>query len=361
MDYPRILEGGLNAQFWSIYMGRTAGDGKATKTAVKRIDSVLELVRRNPNKLGLALTAEDVRTHVKAGKLACLMGVEGGHIIENELATLRTYHRLGVRYMTLTHSFHTDWADSAGYAFDIKPKHGGLTEQGREIVREMNRLGMMVDISHVSEKTFYDALAVTKAPVIASHSSCQAINAHPRNMSDDQLRALAKNGGVIQINFFPVFIDPDYQEQREALGKKLKKEIAEISQKYGDDRRAIERANRRLLMTHPDRYRTPLKVLIDHFDHAIRIAGPDHVGLGSDFDGVSDLPEGMEDVTRLPSITLELLKRGHSEETVKKVLGGNVLRVMEEVERTARELALGGSTSTAEGAENEAKKNEKVK
>lgn len=338
VDYPRILEGGLDAQFWSIWMGETPGDGKATKIALKRIDAVHELVRRHPDRLGLARTEGDVRKLHAEGKLACLMGVEGGHIIENELATLRTYFDRGVRYMTLTHSFHNELADSAGYAWDLEPRHGGLSERGREVVREMNRLGMMVDISHVSKQTFWDVLGMVEAPVIASHSSCAAINPHPRNLDDDQLRALARNGGVIQINFFPVFIDPEYREAQQELGKRLATEIARLGEKYGDNVREHQRATDRLLRNHPDRYRTPLSTLIDHFDHAIRVAGPDHVGIGSDFDGVSDLPEGMEDCSMLPRITYELLKRGHSEETLKKVLGGNVLRVLRSCEETAWRL-----------------------
>jgi len=201
MDLPRMREGGLDVQFWSIYMGETEGDGRAIREALGRIDAVHELVRRHPDELALVTTAAGIRRAVAEGKIANLMGVEGGHILENRLSVLRTYQRLGVRYLTLTHSFHIDWADSAGMGVPLEPLHGGLTPFGEEVVRELNRLGVMVDISHVSDDTFWDVMKITRAPVIASHSSCRAVYDHPRNMSDDMLRAVAENGGEVMIHF----------------------------------------------------------------------------------------------------------------------------------------------------------------
>jgi len=330
MDLPRLREGMFDAVFWSIYMGRTEGDGTAIKTAVRRMDSVHELVRKYPDDLLLATTAEDIRRASKEGKIACLMGIEGGHIIENELAALRTLFRLGARYMTLTHSFNTPWADASGVGGSVAGEHGGLTAYGEEIIAEMNRLGMMVDISHVADDTFWDAVRVSTAPVIASHSSVRALADHPRNMSDEMLKALAKNGGVIQINFYNAYIDQVLVEQQMALQPR----IAEATEKFKDKPQLLWQERRRIY-SEMDMARTNGSVVVDHIEHVIKVAGADHVGLGADFDGVPATPNGLEDCSKIIYITEELLRRGHSEETVKKVLGGNLLRVMEEVERVA--------------------------
>lgn len=334
MDLPRIRQGGLDVQFWSIYMGRTEGTGAAIRKAVERIDAVYQMAARYPDRTGVALSVADVRRIVDEGRMASLMGLEGGHIIEDSLGALRTFHRLGVRYMTLTHSFHTSWADSSGTTTVPEPEHGGLTAFGEQVVREMNDLGMMVDVSHVSDDTFWDVLRVSRAPVIASHSSCRAVANHVRNMSDDMLRALARNGGVIQINFYPAYID----EAATAASKKhsltVKPLLEALRGEYEGRPFAARRARRRIVAEHPYP-QTSMDTLLDHFDHALHVAGPDHVGLGADWDGVPSMPRGMEDVTRLPSLTRGLLGRGHSAETVRKVLGENLLRVMEEVERAA--------------------------
>jgi membrane dipeptidase len=341
MDLPRMVEGGLDVQFLSIYMGKVEGPGTGPGTAVqrslRRIDAAWRMTRRHADRAEMALTAVDVRRIVAAGKIAFLMGMEGGHMIEDDLAVLRMYHRLGVRYLTLTHSFHTNWADSAGIGEPIEPSHGGLTDLGREIIREMNRLGMIVDLSHVSEETFADAIETTVAPPIASHSSCRALHDHPRNLKDEQLRALASKGGVVQINFFSGFIDPAYRQASERRRAELAPQVDKLRERFGEDEEGFRRARRELFREHP-LPKTPLSVLIDHIDHAIRVAGPDHVGLGADWDGVEALPEGMEDCSRLPSITFELLRRGHSEETIRKVLGENTLRVLARCEEVAREL-----------------------
>lgn len=337
MDLPRMREGGLDVQFWSIYMGPREGEGQAIREAIQRIDAVHRLVERHPDELALATRVQDIREQVAAGRVSNLMGIEGGHIIENDLAALRVFHRLGVRYMTLTHSFHTDWADSSGTSEDLEPRHHGLSEFGEEVVLEMNRLGMMVDISHVSDETFWDVLAVSKAPVIASHSSTRAVADHRRNMRDEMLRALADHGGVIMINFFPGYIDERFIEQGAAYNAEWGDRLAELSRLHADDPKARAMAYRQHFMAHP-LPETSLDVLLDHFDHAIAVAGPDHVGIGADWDGVPSMPVGMEDVTDLPDLTRGLLERGHSPETIRKVLGENILRVMAEVEAVGEQL-----------------------
>jgi membrane dipeptidase len=269
------------------------------------------------------------------------MGVEGGHMIDDDLAILRDYYRLGVRYMTLTHSFHTRWADSSGMSSEpLEPLHHGLTAFGEDVVREMNRLGMMVDVSHVSDETFFDVMRVSRAPVIASHSACRAIADHPRNMSDDMLRALAAGGGVVLINFYPAYIDEKANALTKAYFEKWKDELEAIREQAGDDPVARYTAMRAHFAAHPVP-QTSLDVLLDHFDHALQVAGPDHVGIGADWDGVPSMPRGMEDVSALPHLTEGLLARGHDEATVRKVLGENLLRVMERVEAVSREIAAG--------------------
>ena len=345
MDMPRIREGGLDAEFWSIYTGEAKVPGEAMRIALERIDAVHRLVESHPQEMGLATTAADIRRLVAEGRFASLMGVEGGHMIEDDLAILRTYYRLGVRYMTLTHSFHTSWADSSGTQSVPEPVHHGLTPFGEDVVREMNRLGMMVDVSHVSDETFFDVMRVSRAPVIASHSSCRAIANHPRNMSDEMLKALAANGGVILINFYPGYIDEQANALTKAYFEKWKDELAAMREKAGDDTTALYAAMRAHFAQHPVP-QTSLDVLLDHFDHALQVAGPDHVGIGADWDGVPSMPRGMEDVSHLPALTRGLLERGHDEATVRKVLGENLLRVMERVEAMAREIAAeAGSAS----------------
>jgi membrane dipeptidase len=292
------------------------------------------MVEHHADRVVLARSAADIRRAVARGQLASLMGLEGGHIIEGRLAALRSFYRLGVRYMTLTHSFNTEWADSSGTTDPVAPRHGGLTDFGEHVVREMNRLGMMVDVSHVSDETFWDALATSRAPLIASHSSARGVTDHPRNLSDEMLGALAARGGVAMLNFYSAYIHAPtrervrafFAEHREALDA-----IWRVPELTLWERHARARA---FYAAHPVP-RAPLDALLDHFDHAIRVAGADHVGLGADWDGVASMPEGLEDVSRLPVLTHGLLARGHSPATVRKVLGENLLRVMSEVERSA--------------------------
>ena len=333
VDLPKLREGGYDAVFWAIYMGDTPGDGTAIKTALKRIDSVHEMVRRFPDDLMLATTAADIRAAAAQNKIACLMGLEGGHIIEDELAVLRMYHELGVRYMTLTHSFNTNWADSGGTDLLVEAEFDGLSDFGEKIVLEMNRLGMMVDVSHVADSTFWDALAVSEAPMLASHSSCRTLADHPRNMSDDMIKAMAERGGVIQINFYTGYIDAE----KIALAMELRPKVAEIREKYAGDPNKV-REERRRLYRETFSMETPASVVVDHIEHVIKIAGAEHVGLGADWDGVSQVPVGLEDASKVIYITEEMLARGHDEDTIKKVLGGNMLRLMEEVEKTAASM-----------------------
>jgi membrane dipeptidase len=338
MDLPRIRQGGLDVEFWSIYMGEREGDGRAIREALDRIDAVHRMAALHPDVV-VATSVAELREQVAAGRFVSMMGLEGGHIIEGSLAALRSFYRLGVRYMTLTHSFHTSWADSAGTVKVVPPLHRGLTDQGREIVREMNRIGMMVDISHVSDETFRDVIAIAQAPVLASHSSVRAVAGHKRNLSDDMLRALSANGGVIMINFYSAYLDEAVAAETGAYYREWGDRLKEIATSYSSNWWAEWEARRRHYAKHPAP-QTTLDILLDHFDHAIAVAGPDHVGIGADWDGVASFPMGLEDISQLPALTLGLLERGHSEQTIRKVLGENLLRVLERVEQVAARLQL---------------------
>jgi len=325
-----MREGGLDAIFFSIWLTGDVTGPIAVKRAFAQIDAVREAVRTHPD-LVLATSAADIRRAASMKKIAVLMGMEGGHMIDNDLGLLRTYAALGVRYLTLTHSLNTTWADSSG----DKPVHGGLTDFGRDVVRELNRLGVMVDISHVSDKTFFDALAVTRAPIIASHSSCRAIADSPRNMTDDMLRALSRNGGVVMINYNAGFLSEEFRTARRSPELNARIESAN-KQCDGNEACAIregERINQEAMLK-GELPKVTWANIIEHIDHAVKIAGIDHVGLGSDFDGAV-MPLGMEDVSKLPRITDALQKKGYSEQDVQRILGGNILRVMEQVERIA--------------------------
>ena len=330
IDVPRMREGGLDALFFSIFVPDDVTGPLAVRRAMALIDSVHEAVRRHPADLVLATTAADIRRAVADGKIAALMGMEGGHMIDDDLGLLRSYARLGVRYLTLTHSANTNWADSSG---DV-PRHNGLTAFGKDVVRELNRLGMMVDVSHIADKTFYDALEVTKAPVIASHSSCRAIANHPRNTTDDMLRVLARNGGVVMINYSVGFLSEEHRVATEKAGGTAKV-FENLLKTCGDNEACaileMDRVTRTEMMS-GELPKVSWEKIVDHIDHAVKVAGVEHVGLGSDFDGTS-VPLGMEDASKLPKLTQGLLDRHYSERDIQKILGGNILRVMEEVER----------------------------
>jgi membrane dipeptidase len=343
IDVPRMRDGGLNAIFFSIWIPSKTVGPEAIKKAIDQIDTVREAVRKHPNDLVLATTADEIRAAKKQNKIAALMGVEGGHMIDNDLAVLRSYAVLGVRYMTLTHMGNTDWADSS----TDTPAHNGLTDFGKQVVLEMNRLGVMIDISHVSDKTFYDAIATSKAPVIASHSSSRAIAEAPRNMTDDMMRALAKNGGVIQINYHVGFLSQEFRDFEKAHPEAEKEINDEVKKRCGDNESCSMVMGDQVVRDLMQAGKLP-KVdwtkIIDHLDHAVKIAGVDHVGLGSDFDGAV-MPIGMQDVTHLPQITDALLKKGYSDSDIRKILGENTLRVMSEVERVSRQLNFPQSNS----------------
>ena len=342
ISLDKAKRGNLGAEFFSIWVDPETNKGHFAQHAFDLIDSVYEQAARHPDRMMMAFSTTDIERAHKEHRFAALMGIEGGHSIENDMHLLRDYYRLGVRYMTLSWSNTNEWADSSGDINDSKVQHhNGLTDFGKQVVLEMNRLGMMVDISHVADKTFWDAIETTKAPVIASHSSARALTNAPRNMTDDMLRAVAKNGGVVQVNFFSGFLDEDY---RKASAAQSKDQAAAI-QKYIDSLRAegkpvnyieVNRLDREWMAKIP---RPPFKDLIDHIDHIAKVAGIDHVGLGSDFDGVSGAtPQGMDSAADLPKITQALLDRGYSADDIKKILGGNILRVFRQVEAVSREM-----------------------
>ena len=324
VDVPRMQAGGLTAAFFSIWVDARYGPGTAFRRALDLIGAVRALADSNPE-VELATSAEDVRSAAARGHVAALMGVEGGHAIENSLAKLDSLFRLGVRYMTLTWNNGNDWAGSS-----TDPKRGGgLTPLGRRVVRRMNELGVLVDVSHVSDQTFWDVIATSTRPVIASHSSCRALAHHPRNLTDDELRAIARNGGVVGINFYPVFLDDHFRHQYEELRRRIRPETDSIRARYrghpGEsafevDKFVGERAESLDVPT--------IDRLLDHIDHAVQVMGIDHVGLGSDFDGISVLPRPMKDVTSLPEVVRALAGRGYSDEDVRKILGENFLRLL---------------------------------
>lgn len=342
ISIPKMRKGHMGAEFFSIWVPVDWPSQDLVHRALDLIDVVNEQVARHADTLGLARSAADVVRLHREQKIAILMGLEGGHIIINDLRVLDNFYRLGVRYMTLTHTRDTDWADSSGDT----PRHNGLTPFGRSVVDRMNRLGMMVDISHVSDKTFYDAVAASKAPVIASHSSCRALCDAPRNMTDDMIRALAKNGGVIDINYYSGFVDSGFHSAQDKISKQVDAAVdaARKQRALGGKRLTYAEENviRRKMQAgipQPD-----YKVIADHIDHAVKVGGIDHVGLGSDFDGVDAIPRGMEDVSQLPNLVAELARRGYSEKDLEKILGGNVLQVMREVARVSQEMQAGGSS-----------------
>ena len=346
LDFNKIKAGNLGAEFFSIWVEPKTFKGKEVKRALDMIDSVYEQARRHPDKMMMAYSTHDIIVAHREHKLAALMGVEGGHAIEGDVRILRDYYRLGVRYMTLTWSNTSEIGDSSGDMDDKSVQHhNGLTPFGREVVTEMNRLGMMVDISHVADATFYQALELSKAPVIASHSSSRALTNAPRNMTDDMLKALAGKNGVAQVNFYCAFVsqkyldtakqlraqhDPDYEKVQTLFIKPQTPEVA----------KELAEAKARLAPKLP---RPPLSDLIDHIDHMVKVAGVDHVGLGSDFDGIDCSPQGLDSAADLPKITQALSQRGYSAEDLDKILGGNLLRVFGEVEKVSRQMRMEGS------------------
>ena len=336
VDHPRMRDGGLDAAFFSIYVPGTVTGSQAIARARAQIEHVRQLAAAHPAELTLALTAADVRAAHQAGTIAVLMGMEGGHMIGDSLAVLRDYQARGVRYLTLTHSVNTSWGDAAGR----RATHNGLTSFGKAVVGELNRLGMMVDVSHVADKTFWDALAVSRSPLVASHSSVRALSGHARNMSDEMIRALAAKGGVIQINFLDEYLDDEVYRAVAARRAELSAFDAVLQQRHPGAANASRRRQelRAVQAALPSLPTASWQRIVDHIDHVVRLVGARHVGLGSDFDGAR-MPEGMEDCSHLPRITEALIERGYSEQDVRNILGENLLRVMESAEIVARKLA----------------------
>ena len=328
-DIARLRAGGVGGQFWSVYVPVELTGQSAVTATLEEIDTVHQMTLRYPDTFELALTSDDVERIFKQGRIASLIGMEGGHSIDNSLAALRMFYRLGARYMTLTHAKNTAWADSA----TDDPKFGGLAPFGEEVVREMNWLGMLVDLSHVSPETMEDSIRITQAPVIFSHSSARALNDVPRNVPDRVLQLLPKNGGVVMVTFVPGFLDravAAWNKLQDAESDRLKKQ-------FPGDAAAVTRGVNEWTATHPAP-RATLSEAADHIDHIRKVAGIDHIGLGSDFDGISQVPQGLEDVSKFPSLIAELLRRGYKDEEIKKILGQNILRVMREVEVVSKRL-----------------------
>ena len=338
LNLATARRGNLAAEFFALWPdpAQCPGARYALRT-LTLLDAVREQVRRHPTELTLCTSPKEILAARAANKFAILLGIEGGHAIENSLALLRLYHALGVRYITLTWANSNDWADSSGDIDDpTVPHHNGLTPFGRQVIAEMNRLGMMVDLSHVSDRTFDDVLAVTRAPVLVSHSSARALTASPRNLTDDQLRALAANGGVCMVNFYPAFIDESYRQAWAAQKPALLAAHKDLAAEYVVKGTPVpyhiaNRLDREFAARLP---RPPLSSLIAHFDHIISVAGIDHVGIGTDFDGICALPEGINSAADLPKVTAALLARGHSPADLRKLLGANLLRLFAAVQAT---------------------------
>lgn len=329
-DIPRLRAGGVGGQFWSVYIPTSLTNGAAVQAVIEQIDIVHRMIARYPDTLELALTAADIERIHRKGRIASLIGMEGGHSIGSSLAALRMTYKLGARYMTLTHTKNTDWADAAG---DVA-EHHGLTPFGEEVVREMNRLGMLVDLSHVTDEVMRHALKVTKAPVIFSHSSARAMCNHPRNVPDDVLRLTAANGGVVMVCFLPGYITEGERVQFEAAMAERER----LKKIHGDDPDKLEAAMKEWRRSQPQTTGATLSDVADHIDHIRQVAGVNHIGIGSDFDGFHGSVKGLEDVSKYPALLAELLRRGYREADVKKIAGQNVLRVMREAEKVAREL-----------------------
>ncbi len=341
LDFNKIKAGNLGAEFFSIWVNPTTFKGHEIKRALDMIDSVYEQARLHPDKMMMAFSTQDILAAHRQHKLAALLGVEGGHAIEDDMRVLRDYYRLGVRYMTLTWSNTNELGDSSGDLDDKKVEHhDGITDFGRQVVREMNRMGMMVDISHVADRTFYQALVASRAPVIASHSSSRALTNAPRNMTDDMLIALARNGGVAQANFYCAFISQKYVDQVKELKAQHDPDYEKVQSLFMEPqtpevKKQLDVAKAALATKLP---RPPLSDLIDHIDHMVKVAGVDHVGLGSDFDGIDCSPQGLDSAADLPKITQALYERGYTATDLNKILGGNLMRVFGEVEKVSKQI-----------------------
>ena len=347
-DLARMKKGGMGAQFFAVYVAATYVEGNhSAHRTLEMIDTVRrDIIEKYPRDFVLATTAAEVRRTHRNHQIAALLGIEGGHAIEDSLRLLRRYYQEGVRYMTLTHTNSNHWADSSG---DSNQPNHGLSEFGRQVVLEMNRLGMIVDISHVADKTFWDALETSKAPIFASHSSCRAISPVPRNMTDDMIRALAKKGGVIQINFSCDFLNPEVAKINEAAAGQTRALRDELAQKYATDPDGLRRAMREARAAAGiSNQRATLADVVRHINHVVEIAGVDAVGLGSDFDGIGCAPEGLDSVEKWPNLTRALLEEGYTPIEIRKIYGENTLRLMSAVERAARSMPAAAADSAVQ-------------
>jgi membrane dipeptidase len=328
--------GGVDAVFFAIWTPPNITGPEAVRRALNQIEAVRREVERHGEHLQLATDTEGIRRASEDGRIAVLLGIEGGHLMGNDLANLRKFYALGARYMTLTHSANVDWADSS----TDEPAHNGLTEFGKEVIRTMNRLGMMVDISHVSDRTFYDVLATSEAPLVATHSCCRALCDSPRNLSDEMIRALAKTGGVLQVNFHTGFVSQAFRNRMRAEPEVQRFIDGEARRRCGENDACQLLESGKLVREFVRDGKLPRvewTEILDHIEYAVKLVGAEHVGLGSDFDGAY-MPHGMEDASHLPQITSALLKKGYSEENIQKILGGNMLRLMQDVESTAQKM-----------------------
>src|SRR5712691_11329463 len=339
-DYPRMKAGGLDAEFFAAYVPAKYANKGAAAYCLRIMETIHEMVDNYPQWVRFAESTSDIRRIVAGGHRAILIGIEGGHAIEDSLELLRGFYRFGARYMTLTHTNTNNWADAS----TDKAEHNGLTPFGKQVVLEMNRLGMMVDMSHVSDKTFYDAVETSKAPVIASHSSARVFSDAPRDMTDDMFRVLAKNHGVVQVNFYPVFLSEEVRKASKERDERLKPAIDALKAKDPSEGAAYQDAVKKLMQDNP-LPKIPYTVIVDHIDHIVKVAGIDSVGIGSDFDGIPDTPKGMEDVSHLPAIRAELKKRGYSEADIRKIMGENFMRVFAQVEKVAKEMQAAGNAT----------------
>lgn len=328
-DIPRLRQGGVGGQFWSVFVSQALPKSDYVRATMEQIDVVYNILGKYPETFQLALTADDVEQAFSSNKIASMIGIEGGHSIDNSLGALRMFYMLGARYMTLTHFDNVDWADSC----TDEPVAGGLTEFGREVVREMNRLGMLVDLSHVHADTMRDTLDTTDVPVVFSHSSARALTSHPRNVPDDVLGRVKNNDGIVMVSFVPQFVSQkvfDHSLAREAEKARLEAQEAVIDE-------AVDAGIQAWDIDNPEP-RATLSDIADHIDHIREKTSVDHIGIGSDYDGITTVPEGLEDVSKYPALTAELLRREYSEEDILKILGGNVLRVMRAVESDANKI-----------------------
>ncbi len=343
-DLERLKLSGITGEFFSIYVAASYAKppGGSARRALDLIDVTYRAVEKYPGQLTLCTTAADIRRAKKQGKLCVLMGIEGGHAIEDSLSALREFYRLGVRYMTLTHNNTNNWAD----ACCDTAKYGGLSDFGKEVVREMNRIGMLVDLSHVSDETMNDVLDMSTAPVIYSHSSARVFSDHKRDVSDDVLKRVAKNGGVLMVNFFPAFLDQRYLDESRARDTKLKPQMDALREKYKDNPEAFNEAERKLLAANPI-YVPSYTKIVDHIDHIAKVAGIDYIGIGSDYDGIPLLPAGMNGAEDLVLVTYEMLRRGYSEKDIRKVLGENFMRAFSQAENVAK---IGSRKISGEGS-----------